>query len=555
MSTRRAVLDALERIAFSAELLGDPRARTWTAAAWAVRNTNADLRELLDSGELSRVRGVGPSTLAVIEQALAGRKPDALAALDAKLPEGLFEIRRVKGLGPKKVKQLWQELSITTLGELEYACRENRLLDLSGFGEKTQAKVLSEIARLRATEGAMRRDQARAILDPIEHALWLLPEVAQVEVVGDWARGEELVRELAVLVETDDEAAARAQLDRARPRDRAVALHVAAKGRFASVLVWLTSSPGHRAALAARAAERGLLLDGAGLVDAEREPIACEEEEDVYRAVGLLPTARERRIDEAPLVREGKARAALVRREDLRGALHNHTLASDGDATLEEMREAAAARGLAYLGISEHSPSAFYAKGLEAERLFEQLTTIDALNVDPGGCVLLTGIESDIREHGELDYPDEVLAELDVVIASVHRRHAHDAAASTARMIAAASHPYTDVVGHPTGRLLLGRAPTDYDVGAFLDACAAHGVAVELNANPHRLDLSAAHLAMAKERGVLVSIAADAHAVRELDHLDYGITIARRAGLVAEDVLNTRALPELKAWITERRAR
>ncbi|MCB9592346.1 MAG: PHP domain-containing protein [Sandaracinaceae bacterium] len=554
MSTRRAVVDALDRIAFSAELLDDPRARTWTAAAWAVRNSSGDLRELLDSGELAKVRGIGKSTLKAVTQALDGQKPDALVDLEARVPEGLFGIRKVKGLGPKKVKRLWQELAVTSLGELEYACRENRLVDLSGFGTKTQDSVLAEIDRLRSTAGALRRDQARAILEPIEHALWVADAVAQVAVVGDWARGEELVRELAVLVETSDPDAAREQLERARPRDVEVALHVADAASFAAVRVWLTSSAGHAAALAARAEARGWRFDPEGLFDADGAAIGCEEEDDVYRALGLVPTALERRQDGVPLVLEGRARPALVRREDLRGALHNHTVASDGNATLEEMREAAAARGLEYLGISEHSPSAFYARGLEKERLFEQLTTIDALNVEPGGCTLLTGIESDIREQGELDYPDEVLAELDVVVASVHKRHPQDAAAMTRRMVAAASHPFTDVVGHPTGRLLLGRAPSEYDVEAFLDACRDHGVAVELNANPHRLDLNEHHLKLAKERGVLVSIAADAHAVRELDHLDYGVTIARRAGLTAEDVLNARTLEELRRWIAERRA-
>ena len=553
MSPRRAINDALDRIAFAAELLSDRRARTWTAAAWAVRNTTGDLRELRESGELAEVRGVGKSTLKVVDEVLAGQKPEALSDLEAKLPAGLFAVRRIKGLGPKKVKKLWQELSITSLGELEYACRENRLTDLAGFGEKTQSKVVAEIERLRSTDGAMRRDQAFSILGPIEHALWVVDEVAQVEIVGDFGRGEELVRELAVLVETSDEAAATTQLERARPKEKPVALHVADAESFAAVLVWLTSSDGHRAALGERAAHRGLVFDAQGMRDDEGIPLACEDEEDVYRALGLLPTARERRQDGVPLVEEGRARPSLVRREDLRGALHNHTVASDGNATLEQMRDAASDRDLEYLGISEHSQSAFYAGGLESERLLDQLTAIDALNHGADGCVLLTGIESDILEEGQLDYPNEVLAELDVVVASVHRRNKQDPERMTRRMVNAVAHPFTDIVGHPTGRLLLGRAPTEYDVVAFLDACAEHGVAVELNANPHRLDLNETHLAMAKERGVLVSIAADAHATRELDNLDYGVTIARRAGLTAQDVLNTRSLEELKTWIAERR--
>jgi len=554
MSPRRAVNDALDRIAFAAELLDDRRARTWRQAAWAVRNSEGDLRELYERGELAELRGVGGSTMRAVGEVLAGGKPAALIAYEAKLPDGLFRIRRIKGLGPKKVKRLWKELGITSLGELEYACRENRLVELDGFGPKTQDKVLQEIARLRATEGMVRRDQAEAVLGPIEHALWVLDTVEQVAVVGDLARGEELVRELAVLAQTRDEAAAAAQLERARPKDRDVTLHLADAATFAARAVWLTSEPGHRAALSERAAARGLAFEADGLRDVDGAPVACEEEDEVYRALGLSPTPRERRRDDVPLAEEGRARPRLVRREDLRGALHNHTVESDGSATLEQMRAAARDAGLEYLHISEHSESAYYARGLEVERLDAQLAQIDALNDDPDGCVLLTGIESDIREDGSLDYPDEVLDRLDVVVASVHRRGPLDAAQMTERMVRAASHRHTDVVGHPTGRLLLGRAPIDFDVEAFLDACAANGVAVELNANPHRLDLNERHLAMAKERGLLVSIAADAHATRELANLEHGVVVARRAGLTPEDVLNTRSLAELKQWIAARRA-
>jgi len=554
MSPRRAVNDALDRIAFAAELLDDRRARTWRQAAWAVRNSEGDLREAYESGALQKLRGVGGSTMRAIGEVLAGGKPAALVAYEQALPDGLFRVRQIKGLGPKKVKRLWRDLGITSLGELEYACRENRLVELDGFGSKTQEKVVKEIARLRATEGMVRRDQAEAILGPIEHALWVLDAVEQVAVVGDLARGEELIRELAVLVQTRDEAAVAAQVERARPKDREVTVHLADEASFAGRAVWLTSEAGHRAALAQRAATRGVAFDEGGLRDAAGAPIACEDEEEVYRALGLSPTPRERRRDDVPLVEEGRARPRLVRREDLRGALHNHTVESDGSATLEQMRAAAREARLEYLHISEHSESAFYARGLEVERLDAQLAQIEKLNEAPDGCVLLSGIESDIREDGSLDYPDEVLDRLDVVVASVHRRGPLDAAQMTERMLRAAAHRHTDIVGHPTGRLLLGRAPIEFDVEAFLDACAEHRVAVELNANPHRLDLNERHLAMAKERGLLVSIAADAHATRELANLEHGIVVARRAGLTPEDVLNTRTLEELTGWIARRRA-
>lgn len=542
---RRAVVDAFERLAFAAELLEDPRARSYGQAAWALRNLEGDVQEKRESGELAELRGVGKSALAIVDEVLAGTRPEALSRLEEQLPAGLFEIRRIKGLGVKKVSALWKELGVTSLGELEYACKENRLIDLKGFGKKTQASVLAQIDELARSQGLMRRDRARALLEPYVAALAAHAGVSRAIAVGEFARGLEVVRELAALVAGDDVEAAIASAAAARPPEVEIAVHVAPRERFGARAIALTASEAHVEALRARARSRGLVL----------EEIEGADEDDVYRALALVPTAPERREAGVPLVEAGRARPRLVERGDLAGALHNHTVASDGTATLEAMRDAAAARGLGYLGISEHSVSAFYARGLDVERLREQLERIEALNGDGSPCVLLTGVESDILAEGQLDYADDVLAELEVVVASSHRRHAQSPAQMTARMVAAASSPWTSVIGHPTGRLLLGRAPSEYDVGAFLDACAESGCAVELNANPHRLDLNEQHLAMAKERGVLVSIAADAHAVEELDNLDYGVTIARRAGLTPDDVLNARPLDALREWLGARRAR
>ncbi len=547
-------MDALERLSFAAELLEDERARRYGQAAWAVRNLEGDLRAKRESGELAETRGIGKSTLGIIDAVLAGERPEALAKLEAELPPGLFEIRRIKGLGAKKVKALWKELGITTLGELEYACKENRLLDLSGFGKKTQKSVLDQIEGFRKSEGMMRRFRARALVAPYVAALRAQPVIARAIDVGELSRGMELVRELGVLVAGSDVDAGVAAAAAARPPEAPIAVHVAPIEGFGVCALALTSSPEHFAALIERARERGLELDEERLA-ASGQTIACEDEDAVYRALELHPTAPERREPGVPLVELGKARPRLITRQDLRGALHNHTVASDGTATLEAMRDAAAARDLAYLGISEHSHSAFYARGLDADRLLAQTHEVAALNEDARGCWLLTGVESDILQDGALDYEGDVLGAVEVVVASVHKRHAQTAEQMTARIVAAAKNPWTAVIGHPTGRLLLGRAPSEYDVAAFLDACAASGCAVELNANPHRLDLNETHLAMAKERGVLVSISADAHSVDELDNLEHGVTIARRAGLTPDDVLNARPLEALREWLADRHAR
>ncbi len=518
----RTLSDTLRRLAFAHELVGsERRAATYGRASWPLRQLDGDLKALIDSGELLAVRGIGQTVLAVAEAVARGEEPQELSDLEAQIPEGVYRVGRLKGLGPKKVRALWQELGITTLGELEYACQENRLVDLKGFGSKTQDKVLAAIRQARQWEGLFRRDTVREAVEV------LVGELGEVQPAGDYRRGFELVRQLDVVVVGAE--------DHERDVDGLpVRVWGATEATLGTVLVARTGSDAHLAAL-------GDLPSAA-------------TEEDLYAGLGFHWQPAERREAGVPLIRTGSSRPRLVRRSDLVGALHNHTTASDGRNSLEEMRAAAAAVGLRYLGISEHSQESQIAGGLDADRLVAQVERIAHLNAQGHPCTLLSGVESDILRDGELDYPPEILGQLDLVVASVHRRHRQDGPAMTARMLAAVRNPWTDLVGHPTGRLLLGRAPTDLDVEAMLDACAEVGCAVELNASPHRLDLNAEHLAWAKERGVPVSIGADAHSVAALDNLEYGVAIARRAGLTVDDVMNAWELPRLRLWLSDRRA-
>ena len=585
MSPRREVQDVLARFAFAYELLEGPtpRARTYAAAARTIFQLEGDLAELRASGALAKVRGLGSATLAVVDDVLAGREPAELVALEAKIPSGLFAVREVRGLGPAKVRALYEGLGIASLGELEHACRENRLVTLAGFGAKTQAKVLEGVQERRRREEMWLRDAALTLAERMQHAL-AVQGISDVRIVGALARGDEIIEKIELLAVTDAAAldvALRAALDvdvrtaleepagatgedpvRATPQSNGndelsrVVVHRAEATNAGLAEVRLTSDEAHLAQLVARASERQLTLADDALFDARRTPIACATADSLYAALDLLAVAAEARSADTPLARIGKARTALIRREDLRGALHNHTVASDGNATLSEMRAAAVESGLEYLGISEHSVSADYARGLSVERLAAQGAEITALNRSGSGCTLLTGIESDILSSGALDYADDVLRTLQVIIASSHRRFALDRAASTARMVRAARDPNTDIIGHPTGRLLLARPALDFDIAVFLDACAESGCAVELNGSAHRLDFGARELAMAKERGVCVSIAADAHAPPEIEeHLMYGVAVARRAGLTADDVLNAKPLAELELWLAARRAR
>ncbi len=551
------VKDVLAKIGFGYGLLGEHpmRARAYTNGARIIKKLGKGVRAAYYDGELAKIRGIGKGLLRTVGAVLEGRPVPQLEELEERIPAGLFETRRIRGLGPSKIRALWYELGLTTVAEIEYACNENRLVDLKGFGPKTQASVLASIGAMREGIEGLRQDQAR---DGARTAIERLgAEGIRAALVGDVRRGTEIAKAVDLLVLGDEAVQDRAAKLVAGEGTVPVTVTACADpSLFAVHTLLATGTPQHVAALAARAEARGGSLDAEGLfLDEGMGPvqIVCDDEDAVYAALGLHPTSPARREPGVPLVEVGSARPRLLRREDLRGALHNHTTDSDGIHGLEDMRAAASAAGLEYLGISDHSRTAAYAGGLPVDRLLAQVERIAALNADRGDhAALLSGVESDILRDGGLDYPDEILAALQVVVASVHTRYSADPEAMTARMCAVARNPFTAVVGHPTGRLLLGRPASPYDVEAFLDACAEGGCAVELNANPQRLDLNEIHCAMAKERGVLVSISPDAHSAQALAHLEHGVTIARRAGLGPDDVLNCLPLDRLEAWLDGR---
>jgi DNA polymerase (family X) len=526
--------DVLSRIAFGLGLLGEQpmRARAYGHAARVLRKFGTGTAAAYESGELGQVRGIGPGILATVGAALRNEPIEALDEILQTVPEDLLEARRVKGLGPVRTRMLWRELGLTSLAEIEYACTENRLSELPGFGPKTRDAIVDSLDALRARAGQARMDRARALADEVAEQLRAAPGVQRVAVVGQVRRGTEVVDHIELLV-----LGSPPQLE-GEIGGVPVTVHGCEDpGYWGAALVRTTGTAAHVELLSARG------------------PLAGADEDAVYRNLGVHPTRPERRQEGVPLVELGRPRPELVCLEDLKGALHNHTTASDGIHSLEQMRAAATALGFEYLGIAEHSASAGYAGGLQPERLLAQIEQIAAMNAEQdGSCHLLAGVESDILKDGQLDYPNQVLAELDVVVASVHNRHRLGHDAMTARFLRAARNPWTDVVGHPTGRLLLGRPPVELDVEALIDACAETGCALELNANPQRLDLHERHCAAAKERGVLVSIAADAHSSAALAHLEFGVTIARRAGLRAEDVLNHLGLWQLEEWLRVRKA-
>lgn len=533
---RRAVTDALSELAFCAEMLGDDRVdgKAVAGLSWALRSLVVPEGDDARAAML-RLPDVTPRLAAVIDDALADREPPFVAELKRLLPPGLLEMRRIKGLGPKKIQKLWKDLGIESIGELEYACKENRLVTLDGFGAKTQQAVLDQLQAAQNDSGLYRRDHAEDLALPF---IDMLKKAGHEAVLaGDHRRGCELIKDIVVV--TTGPAP-----EGAPPVVRFVA-SVKAES-FGVALVLATGSEAHVQALRERRAD----LEG----------VVGKDEAAVYAALGLAFVAPEEREAGVVLTAIGKARPRLVERKDLQGALHNHTTASDGTASLLELSSAAALWGLQWIGVSDHSQSAGYAHGLDERRLKDQRKDVAAVNAQHASspaavAFVFAGVESDILKDGSLDYDDDVLFALDCVVASMHQRYGQKGAPLTERLVKAASHRAVDVVGHPTGRLLLSRPAAEFDVPALIEACARSGAAVELNANPARLDFSERWLRLAKERGVLVSIAADAHATDEIPYLEHGLAVARRAGLTAEDILNARSRSELQTWLAARRTR
>ena len=564
-----AVADALEGLAALMELAGGNtfKVRAYERGAHAVRHLGDQFGVRLNDKTLDEVPNIGKSLVAAIEEFTATGQLKLAEQLRAQLPPGLPELAAVAGLGPRKARQVCEELGISTLGELEYAATENRLLHLKGFGPATQTRVLDALRMRHAVAGRCRLDVADRVATELVRTFGALSGVVAVEVVGQVRRRCEVCSEIAVLCSGIDVTALLEHAQRAPGLGNAKAegtacvtfdsgagvpgvLHVVSPADFAAASVFLTGPEAHLAALSQRGGAWQLTAQGARQ---GAGAVAFETEEGVYAGLGLpfiAPELRDSGDEVAQALRGGLP--TLIELSDLRGALHNHTTMSDGRDTARAMQQAATALGLQYLGISDHSHSAFYARGLNAEALIAQRPDLLQAAAE-GGCQLWHGVESDILPDGGLDYPAEVLAQLDFVVASIHSRHQHGDQQMTQRLVRAVSNPFTDILGHPTGRLLLSRAPYAFDMRAVLDAALQSGCAMELNAQPQRLDLSVEHLRMCKQMGVKVCINADAHNISELEALRFGVSMARRAGLTAADVINTMDAAQMRAWLRNRR--
>ena len=561
---RKAASRTLRAIAQLTELHGgNPhRARAFANAARAVERIEGDLTEMVASGDILKVQGIGRGTATVLAELVAGREPEALVELERVTPPGVRELLEVAGLGPKRARTLWQELAVTSVGELEYACRENRLLGLPGFGAATQQRLLEAVRFHRSSRERRLVHQAWDAAQGLVSELAAFPGVERLEVAGELRRGCETVAAVDVVVVGDHARvgdALRSVLRAVEPmpgvgwsgitaEDVPVRAWTAAAQTAAWTLVEATGSSSHLEAMRQRVSEVGLRIAD-GRLWSGGGALATAVELDVYSALGCQWVPPELREDGAEVAAAARhALPVLVELGDLRGALHNHTTDSDGTASVAEMADAARALGWEFLGIADHSPAAHYANGLSADRLRAQWRLIDELNAG-GDPLLIKGIEADILTDGRLDLPAGCEAGLEYVVASVHSSFRMTAEAQTERILAAVRHPACRVLGHPTGRLLLARPGYELDLERVLEACAEAGVAVEINASPYRLDLDATWARRAIKLGVLLAVNPDAHDAEALADVRWGVTVARRAGAEARHLVNC---GDLEGWLARR---
>lgn len=571
---KKSVVAALEEIAVLLELSGaNPfKSRAFQNGARALQGYDADLAAGLESGEVAALKGVGKGLLTEIEALLRTGKSPTLEELRTEVPKGLLEMLEVPGLGPKRVKLLHDQLGIASLGELEYACNENRLVQLDGFGAKTQEKILRGIDTVRRFSGRHLLSDAWDLADHLRERIGAIEGVQQIELAGSIRRRKETIGDVDLLVCAEDPARVHEEFTHLDGVEEVIGsgdtkssvrlnsgiqvdLRTVTRAQFPFALLYFTGSKEHNTHLRQRAKDRSLKLNEYGLFPVNAEAsLDCANEAEVYEALGLHPIPPELREDRGEFeAAEAGALDELVTEQHIRGALHNHTTYSDGAHSVREMAEAARALGWQYLGLSDHSQSAFYANGLKVDAIARQHDEIDEVNASFDDFVVLKGIESDILRDGSLDYEDEILARMDFVVASVHGNFGLSEREQTERCIRAVQNPFTTILGHPTGRLLLARDGFALDLDAVIEAAAEVGCALELNANPQRLDLDWRELRKATAHGVRISIGPDAHRTDGLADLRYGVAIARKGWVTPAQVLNTLELPQLRAILRQRR--
>jgi DNA polymerase (family 10) len=565
------IAEVLAEIAVLLELKGEGvfKTRAYSNAARTLEGLGESLNKVIAENRLGELRGIGEALQKkIIELANTG-KLAYYDELKASIPAGVLSLLRIPGLGPKKAKVLYEKLGIISVEQLEQACKEGRVAALPGFGEKTQTNICEGIARRRKYAERHLLITAWAVAEPVLEALRSHPDVTRCSTAGSLRRAKEIIGDLDFVVSSKRPAAVmdfftslpgilEVQL-KGETKSSVIFqggiqsdLRVVSDAEFPYAMAYFTGSKEHNIVMRQRAIERGLRLNEYGLFRSKEETrdpallVPCQTEEDIYSQLGLAPIPPEIREDMGEFVAAEKNQIPrLIEWTDLRGSLHNHSNWSDGHNPLEEIVAYMQALGCEYWAITDHSKASWQANGLDAERLRRQIKEIREINqrLESEGADfrLLAGTEVDILVSGQLDFENDLLAELDVVVASVHQGFSQSESDNTKRLICAAQNPYVHILAHPTGRLLLEREPYKVNLPAVIDACAETGSWIELNCSPYRLDMDWRHWGCAKSKGVKCVIDPDAHRNEQAGYLRLGASVARKGWLTKGDVVN--ALP------------
>ncbi len=570
----RDIAEIFETIADLLEIKGEAvyRVVAYRRAGEALRSLGRDVNKVWEEGGLEDIPGVGKAIAAKIDELLRTDHLDFYEKLITDVPPGLAGILRVGGVGPKKTARFWKELDITTIDELEQAARAGKLCQLSGIGERSEARILENIIVLkRHHTGRILLDVAWTTAQTLLSRLREIEGVQRAEAAGSLRRMRETIGDLDLLVGSQDAMrvirafVAFPEVDRVLGQGETkasvelinglrVQLWVHPPERFGSALQYATGSHGHNVCLNEAAQKAGFSLSEHGYLDQEGGMTFCAEEEDVYAVLGLpwIPPALRENRGEIKAAKEGKL-PKLVELEDLRGELHTHSDWSDGKSSIMDIAQAAIDLGMEYIVISDHSRSLGIAGGLSIEDLSAQRAEIKQVQKQIGKkLTLFQGSEVEILANGELDYPDEVLRELDIVIASLHSSMRQPRQQVTGRLLRTIKNPHIDIIGHLTGRLIGKRDPADLDMEAILQAAAEGGVVLEINSNPERLDLKDTHARQALESGCRLAINTDAHHPDHLAFRRFGVGTAQRAWADAPSIVNTWPLEKLQVWLKSR---
>jgi DNA polymerase (family 10) len=556
-------------------------ARAYENAARTINGLDGDINQLVREDKLKGTPGLGPRILQRIEEAVQTNNISYLNELRASTPAIKLEMMRIPGVGPKRINTIYDQLHVNSIAELEQACKDDRVAHIPGFGKKTQDKILQGIAFLAQHADRFLYSVAEEEAEKIRIALETLPQIVRLQVAGSLRRRRETVKDIDMVASVADDASIedrRIIMDffTRQPSVQAITGHgdtkssvvltsgmamdlrVVNDSQFPYTLHHFTGSREHHISLRRRALSMDMTINDYGLFKTsggKEELVLCHDENDIYAALGMDYIEPELRED------MGEIEAAvehtlpeLIQESDLRGVLHAHSTWSDGQNTIREMAEACIARGYTYLGITDHSKVAAYAGGLSEDDLKRQREEIDRLNEEYRGRLhILHGTECDILKDGALDFADRVLARLDFVVASIHSNFQMSRDEQTRRLVRAIANPFVDIIGHPTGRVLLTREGYPLDMDEIIEAAARHNTCIEINASPSRLDLDWRFVRKARDKDIKIPIDPDAHSLAGIDDMRYGIGVARKGWLRPADVPNTLKIDDLLAFFRQRR--